>query len=90
VLAEEVVDTFAQYGFFIWGGDWNYPIDYQHFQVVPRSFMGTLVAMEPHKAEVLLDKYISMYLNCKQSLQFKLKPKQVRAECVAVVIAGMR
>jgi hypothetical protein len=89
-LAEEVVDTFAQYGFFIWGGDWNYPIDYQHFQVGPRSFVGTLVAMEPHNAEVLLDKYISMYLNCKQRRQFKLKPKQVRAECVAVVIAEMR
>ena len=89
-LAEEVVDIFAQYGFFIWGGDWNYPIDYQHFQVGPRSFVGTLLAMEPHKAEVLLDKYISLYLNCKNSHPFELQSKQIRAECVAAVTSEMR
>lgn len=89
-FAEDVVDTFAQYGFFIWGGDWNYPIDYQHFQVGPRSFVGTLVDLEPHTAEVLLDKYILMYLNCKQRRQFEQKPKQVRAECAGAVIGKMR
>jgi len=89
-LAEEVVDTFAQHGFFIWGGDWNYPIDYQHFQVGPRSFVGTLLAMAPHKAEVLLESYIGMYLSCKQSRQLDLSTLEVRAECVAVVITAMR
>lgn len=89
-MAEDVVDTFAQFGFFIWGGDWNYPIDYQHFQVGPRSFVGTLVAMEPHKAEVLLDKYISMYLSCKQNRQSDLEQRKVRAECAGRVIAEMR
>lgn len=89
-LAEEVVDMFAQHGFFIWGGDWNYPIDYQHFQVGPRSFVGTLLAMEPHKAEVLLDQYISLYISCKSRHQFDLQPRQIRAKCVAAVIAEMR
>lgn len=28
-----VVDVFCKNGFTIWGGSWNYPIDWQHFQV---------------------------------------------------------
>ncbi len=28
-----VVDIFRKNGFTVWGGDWNYPIDWQHFQV---------------------------------------------------------
>ncbi len=32
-MAEEVVGIFARYGFKIWGGYWDNPIDYQHFQV---------------------------------------------------------
>lgn len=28
-----VVDVFRKNGFTVWGGDWNYPIDWQHFQV---------------------------------------------------------
>lgn len=89
-LAEEVVDTFALHGFFIWGGDWDYPIDYQHFQVGPRSFVGTLAAMEPHKAEVLLDQYISLYRRCKQNRHPGLKLEEVRAECADIVISEMR
>lgn len=32
-MAEPVVSLFAENGFLIWGGDWDQPIDYQHFQV---------------------------------------------------------
>ena len=32
-MTEEVVDIFARNGFKIWGGYWDDPIDYQHFQV---------------------------------------------------------
>lgn len=31
-MAEAVVSLFAHYGFTIWGGYWDTPIDYQHFQ----------------------------------------------------------
>ena len=27
-MAEEVVAIFAMHGFYFWGGDWDYPIDY--------------------------------------------------------------
>lgn len=32
-FAEEVIDVFAQHGFYGWGGFWDTPIDYQHFQL---------------------------------------------------------
>jgi hypothetical protein len=31
-MAEAVVGLFAHYGFTVWGGYWDSPIDYQHFQ----------------------------------------------------------
>lgn len=30
---ENVIDIFSKYGFTVWGGDWNTPIDWHHFQV---------------------------------------------------------
>ena len=44
-LAEEVIDVFARNGFYWWGGYWNCPIDYQHFQV-SRTLTNLLVAMD--------------------------------------------
>lgn len=32
-MAEEVVALFAAHGFPVWGGYWDAPLDYQHFQV---------------------------------------------------------
>ncbi|MGI4775714.1 MAG: M15 family metallopeptidase [Janthinobacterium lividum] len=32
-MVESVVDVFKKHGFDIWGGHWNNPIDYHHFQV---------------------------------------------------------
>ncbi|MGY0218104.1 M15 family metallopeptidase [Endozoicomonadaceae bacterium StTr2] len=32
-MSEDVVDIFTRHGFAIWGGGWDNPIDYQHFQV---------------------------------------------------------
>lgn len=48
-MAEEVVDIFAQYGFYWWGGYWDMPIDYQHFQLT-ESMSRLYVAMEPKVA----------------------------------------
>lgn len=31
-MAETVVSLFKEHGFLIWGGNWNTPIDWQHFQ----------------------------------------------------------
>ena len=48
-MAEEVVDVFARHGFYDWGGNWDSPIDYQHFQV-DREVSYLLAAMSPEEA----------------------------------------
>lgn len=89
-MAEDVVDIFAEHGFFVWGGYWDYPIDYQHFQVGPRSFVEKLVATERSNGEELLNKYISMYLNCRRTRQSNLNQTKARAVCLDAVVAKMQ
>lgn len=48
-LAEEVVAVFAENGFSHWGGDWDDPIDYQHFDI-GRPLAEQLAALPPDKA----------------------------------------
>ncbi len=42
-MAENVIDVFARHGFIIWGGDWDTPIDYQHFEVGSYNFIHKLI-----------------------------------------------
>ena len=49
-MAEAVVDIFARHGFYWWGGDWDTPMDYQHFQL-SRSMTKLYVAMPPQIAK---------------------------------------
>ncbi len=48
-LAEAVVSLFAENGFSHWGGDWNDPIDYQHFDI-GRPLAEALAALPPDQA----------------------------------------
>lgn len=32
-MVEPIVTLFAYYGFTVWGGSWNEPLDYHHFQI---------------------------------------------------------
>ena len=41
-MVEPIVPIFKKYGFSEWGGNWNKPIDYHHFQV-PRSQVNELI-----------------------------------------------
>ena len=47
-MAEEVITIFRKHGFYYWGGDWNCPIDYQHFQL-SRSSSELLVVLDKEK-----------------------------------------
>jgi len=89
-MAEEVVDLFAQHGFFIWGGDWNSPIDYQHFQIGPRHFVKNLVALNPNAATTLLNQHIELYQRCKNKYASQTKPMKLRAMCADTVLKRMR
>lgn len=88
-MAEEIVDIFAEHGFFVWGGYWDYPIDYQHFQVGPRSFVEALIKVSPDEGEQLLDKYINMYINCRENMKDVESPDKIRAQCIDYVISEM-
>jgi hypothetical protein len=55
-MAEHISDIFNRNGFTIWGGRWNNPIDWQHFQV-PRSLAELLAAMSPEHAALFFEHY---------------------------------
>lgn len=63
-LAEDIVNVFANNGFLYWGGFWNTPIDYQHFQV-SRSMANLMVAMPADNAEQFFSQYVNWYRSCK-------------------------
>ncbi|WP_299686583.1 M15 family metallopeptidase [uncultured Vibrio sp.] len=63
-MAEEVVELFAHHGFLIWGGDWNTPIDTQHFEVGSRTFINQLLALPQANGKALFDQYIESYRQC--------------------------
>jgi hypothetical protein len=54
---ENVVEIFKNHGFPVWGGRWNTPIDWQHFQT-HRSTAQLLGAMAPDDASILFNMYV--------------------------------
>lgn len=54
--AMRVVELFQQHGFHVWGGKWNNPIDWQHFQP-SRATAEWLAFMSPEDAQVLFELY---------------------------------
>lgn len=50
-MAEEVVEIFARNGFTVWGGNWDDPIDYQHFDI-GRPLAEELVKLTPSEARL--------------------------------------
>ena len=49
-MAEPVVGVFKAHGFSVWGGHWQHPIDYHHFQP-SRLVAQLLAAMQPSDAQ---------------------------------------
>lgn len=65
-FAEDVLATFADNGFLYWGGFWNTPIDYQHFQV-SRTMANLMSTMPADNASQFFDNYVQWYQSCKAS-----------------------
>lgn len=65
-FAEDVLSTFADNGFLYWGGFWNTPIDYQHFQV-SRNMANLMSTMSAENASQFFDNYVQWYQACKTS-----------------------
>ena len=56
-MDEPIVDLFAKHGFRIWGGKWNDPMDFHHFQT-PRWLAETLAEKPAEEAQKLFDYYV--------------------------------
>lgn len=54
---DEVVRLFYNNGFTIWGGNWNFPLDSQHFQTT-REVANLLALMNPVDAEYFFSLYV--------------------------------
>lgn len=91
-MTEEVVDVFADHGFLIWGGDWDAPIDYQHFQI-SRSLAKKLAALPVAQAQVVFNDYVQNYRRCAGTKKSTAsltdgsiaKANAVKAKCISAV-----
>jgi hypothetical protein len=54
-MAEEVVALFAAHGFPVWGGYWDAPLDYQHFQV-DRKLAERMARLPEARARALFER----------------------------------
>lgn len=73
-MAEEVVEIFAHHGFLIWGGDWDAPIDYQHFQI-SRPLAKKLAALPVAQAQEVFNDYVENYRRCAGSSKSVTAPE---------------
>ncbi len=62
-MAEPVVRLFAQYGFTVWGGYWDTPVDYQHFQF-SRGMAEQLAALPEVQARTLFLRQLDRLRKC--------------------------
>jgi D-alanyl-D-alanine carboxypeptidase-like protein len=72
-MAEAVVRVFANEGFLTWGGYWDDPIDYQHFQV-SRKLAEQLAAASPAEAARKFDAVVDRFRKCQQKYPAKAMP----------------
>lgn len=83
-MSELVLDIFARHGFMIWGGDWNFPIDYQHFEIGSRTYINDLLQKAPDVARRNFDSYAQSYRDC-TFYSRETDPSRKRAMCAAQV-----
>ena len=66
-MAEQVIDVFADNGFVTWGGYWDDPIDYMHFQVVDGKFAKHLAGLASAEASAAFMRFVESYRRCRMS-----------------------
>ena len=71
IITKQIVEIFAQNGFNIWGGYWNEPIDYQHFQI-SKPLAILLNSMHMKDDEKLFQLHTQFYNKYKTELLTKI------------------
>lgn len=84
-MAEQAIDIFAENGFIGWGGYWNYPIDYQHFEIGSRKFVEQLISLSPCQSRRAFEQYAKSYADCMTKTSI-CPHAAARAACVAKII----
>ena len=67
-IDDSIVKIFQKNGFDVWGGNWDNPIDYQHFQVSSRKFAELLINIDKNDAKRIFDKHVKCFNQNKRSL----------------------
>jgi D-alanyl-D-alanine carboxypeptidase-like protein len=80
-MAEALIDIFADNGFFVWGGFWHDPVDYQHFQV-SRKMAEQLASAPSAQAKSMFASMVERYRACRHSTPNK--SDAARKKCIAV------
>jgi hypothetical protein len=81
-MAEDVIELFANNGFLVWGGDWDAPIDYQHFQV-ERKMAERMAALPIEQAHALFSNHVRRYRACLKNRGTLHKSESVtRVACI--------
>jgi hypothetical protein len=57
MVTSREAEVFARYGFTVWGGMWQIPIDYMHFQTT-RAIAKILVTLPPNEASTFWNYYL--------------------------------
>jgi hypothetical protein len=72
-MAEAAVGIFADNGFLIWGGYWDGPVDYQHFQV-GRKLAERLAGSSPSEAAEVFNRVVDRFKMCQRKYPLSTKP----------------
>jgi D-alanyl-D-alanine carboxypeptidase len=80
-MTESIVNIFAENGFFVWGGSWSNPIDYQHFQT-GRKMAERLALASPADAQGIFSIAVERYRSCRQTTPDS--DQVARNKCIAV------
>lgn len=80
-MAENVTALFAEYGFDVWGGYWDTPIDYQHFQF-SRTLAERLASLPTPLARKLYLKHLAQRQHCLQQ-EARQAPHSVGTTCAS-------
>ena len=79
-IDNSIVKIFQRNGFDIWGGDWDFPIDYQHFQVSGRKFADLLMLADKKNAKKIFDLHVKCFNENGKSLSDIAEDKEIDLE----------
>jgi len=83
---EGIIDIFASNGFLMWGGYWDTPLDYHHFQIGRASFVEYLARVSPAVAAGAVTTYVQAYRSCMLQRPMEREHDTRRATCVRQVV----